>query len=1332
MSFIANKIRQGAAGVGTGFDLEQSLRFNDDDSPYLSRTPSTNSNKKTWTLSFWVKRCNINGVRQIIFTETVGPCYLRFDPTDNFDFYVDNGSTNNRLTTSAKYRDSSAWYHIVCALDTTQATPSDRLNLYINGEKITDFSVETYPSLNTEYNINSTSAEHRFGKYSADYLDAYLAEVHFVDGTALTPTSFGETGDYGEWKPKEVTGLTYGTNGFYLPFNNDYTVEGFSTVTYAGNGSTQYIGGTGFQPDLCWIKRRNSTDWHQITDSVRGTNSQLFSNDASAQDNATDKITSFNTDGFNISTHTGVNASGGTYVAWSWDMGTSSPAHYVTANGDVTHATARSKMGSSSIEFDGANDYLSIPQNADWAFGDGDWTIEYWINLSSTGSMHHIGQESGSNYWRVKSTATAFEVQVEVGGVTQLNFPGSTGLTSTNTWYHLAIVKSGSTATLYLNGTSVGTGSWTGSMGEVATPLIIGNFKNAATGVNGFMDEIRISNTARYTSSFTPSTTVFADDSNTLLLIHSDTTDGSTTFTDSHGTPINTNGSITSRVKSNPTYGQSIVSYTGTGSSGYVGHGLSSAPEMIIVKDRDSAYRWNVGHDDIDTATAWNSYLQLNESAASSVASTVWGDEAPTSTKFKIGTNVTLNTNTNSYIAYCFHSVSGYSKIGSYSGNGSTTGPVVTTGFKPAFLMLKRTEGAGDWKIYDSVRDTNNERVTSLHANDSSSEGTGSAYKVDFDATGFQIKGSGTGINGSGETFIYAAFADKREAAFWLDQSGKNNDWTGNNLTESDISVDSPTNNFCTMNPLDNISNRTLAEGNLKSTGDATANKTSGISTYEFDSGKWYCEFLCTTNDEAIVGITYNRNTALSNYPGSPSASNSGYGFQGGDPNGSTGQSFINQTAATFGTQWGVNDIIGMAVDLDSGTKTVAFYVNGASQGSLTITDTGLFNIAVGAKTSAFVTNFGQDSSFAGNKVAQGKQDSNDIGDFYYTPPTGFLALCTKNLPDSAVIPSEHFNTMLYTNTTAVTGVGFAPDLVWHKSRNQAYHHYLYDSVRGTGAKGLNPDDTNGEGYYDGSGIVSFDADGVTYSSDAGLSQTQAVGWFWKAGGTAVSNTDGTITSSVSANVDAGFSIVSYTGNTIAGATIGHGLSAKPDLIWVKIRIDNYEGKLYNSTSGATKYLVLNSTAAEATYTPIWNDTEPTSSVFSVGADVTVGGYPIRDFIAYCFRSVDGYSKVGSYTGNGSSDGTFVYTGFRPAYVLFKRTNSAKSWGIIDSTRDPYNMAIQELSPNSSAQEYGNFAHDLTSNGFKLRGTGAAFNGSGDKYIYLAFAEIPFKNTTAR
>ena len=333
--------------------------------------------------------------------------------------------------------------------------------------------------------------------------------------------------------------------------------------------------------------------------------------------------------------------------------------------------------------------------------------------------------------------------------------------------------------------------------------------------------------------------------------------------------------------------------------------------------------------------------------------------------------------------------------------------------------------------------------------------------------------------------------------------------------------------------------------------------------------------------------------------------------------------------------------------------------------------------------------------------------------------------------------PTDYFETNLHTGTGSthnITSLDFAPDFVWLKSRTQGgtgYNgmHYLFDTIRGA-TKRVRANDNSAEATSSAS-LTAFNSDGYTLGTDEIVNKSgdAYVGWSWLGGGTASSNSNGSITSSVSASTTSGFSIVSYTG-TGANATVGHGLGVAPKMIHIKNRTTARGWISGHESIGWTKNLYLDGTNAEDTRSDTFNNTSPTSSVFSIGSSVGVNENT-DSMIAYCFAEKQGYSKFGSYTGNGSaSDGVFIYTGFKPAFVMVKRTDSTANWQILDNKRNTYNPWNTALFPDTSEPDTTDYSTDHLSNGFKLRVTTTSRNGSGASYIYMAFAENPFVTST--
>jgi len=330
---------------------------------------------------------------------------------------------------------------------------------------------------------------------------------------------------------------------------------------------------------------------------------------------------------------------------------------------------------------------------------------------------------------------------------------------------------------------------------------------------------------------------------------------------------------------------------------------------------------------------------------------------------------------------------------------------------------------------------------------------------------------------------------------------------------------------------------------------------------------------------------------------------------------------------------------------------------------------------------------------------------------------------------------SDYFNTKLYTGNNgsnrSITGVGFQPDLVWNKNRSASANHNLWNGVTGITERLTSSGTQASENYS--SEFKSFDSDGVTITQNAGSldinnSSYNYVNWNWKANGAGSANTDGSInTTATSASTTSGFSIVKYTGGGTS-ATIGHGLGVAPKVIMIKCTDSTDKWIVYHNSIGNTKYLVLNDTDAETTDSAHFNNTSPTNSVFSVGTSGATSGNG-QHFIAYCFAEKTGYSKFGSYVGNDVADGTFVYCGFKPAFVMLKKSSQTSDWLICDSKRNTSNVVNKKLFPNTNGTEDSYDVSDFVSNGFKIKTTSGAINASGQTYIYMAFAEAPLVGT---
>ena len=598
-----------------------------------------------------------------------------------------------------------------------------------------------------------------------------------------------------------------------------------------------------------------------------------------------------------------------------------------------------------------------------------------------------------------------------------------------------------------------------------------------------------------------------------------------------------------------------------------------------------------------------------------------------------------------------------------------------------------------------------------------------------------------------GTNGFYLDFSDNSStAALGIDKSPNGNDWTTNNFSVSagdgnDSVIDTPTNNFCTLNSLDNSGNEP-SNGNLQGGTAGTSGWRHTRSTFALPStGKWYWEYKIpnTATDGSnghMMGIAY------SNLGFTQDINSNSTGLYGRQDRGKYNNSSSDPVTDNHFSTPSNNDIFQFAYNADSQTlftgrnntwELSANPVTGANP-NWTGVASGGFPMAGSYGSSRYVIlNFGQ----------QG---------FSYTPPTGYRALNSKNLPpkDSTIIrPQRHFDIVTYTGNGSYTGqsitsLEFQPDLIWFKSRSHARNHVMNDSVRGR-RQGVYPDVVDSEFTDDtDKGLLSFDPNGFTVGQPQNASShnnngESIVAWCWKAGGTAVTNNDGNNTSQVSANTEAGFSILTYTGNGTdnSNVTMGHGLGKAPNCVIIKNRTSSKEFVMWITGTGGSatdnqKNLQLNATASAGQNSDQFRYADATTiqvrSTDSTNGKINKNG---DNYVAYCWADIPGYSKFGNYTGNGSYDGPFINTGFSPAFLMIKNAdNSSGYWVMLDSKRRTFNQNGPSSSlyadDNSAENTFGNATGiDFLSNGFKIRDELSYINGSGNNMVYMCFAEAP-------
>ena len=631
------------------------------------------------------------------------------------------------------------------------------------------------------------------------------------------------------------------------------------------------------------------------------------------------------------------------------------------------------------------------------------------------------------------------------------------------------------------------------------------------------------------------------------------------------------------------------------------------------------------------------------------------------------------------------------------------------------------------------------------------------AYTGSYGTNGFRLAFASGDLNTSGSAISdpHSSSTDVPDDSF-ADASGSGNHYAVTSLLSSDIVLDSPTNNFCTLNDLSGTTHTaTLTEGALKAEG----NDKAAIGTFGMTSGKWFWEGRCGTvggsgnNFIGVVQMDYKLKDQGSSHSNGRTYSTNGYLYVKD-----------SSSSASIGTTYTTGDIIGVAVDLDNGT--IKWYKNGTEVSNSTVSDLNSHEDGdqgwlpwtnFGNATGNFILNFGQDGTFAGNLTGGNvgtETDSKGNGKFKYSVPSGYLALCSSNLPDPAIGPqtstqsTDHFDTIIYDGSASnqTKTLSFQADWLWFKERTtDGIQHHLFDSSRNnasTGAKlqsRLELNGTNLTAETDSVAIQSQSGNdivllgGVSTTNDQ-YSRTYTM-WHWKAnGGTTSTNDEGSKDVTVQANTTAGFSIITYSGDS-SSFTLGHGLDFAPEWVIVKSRTHAERWTVFH-TSISNGYIYLNDQFATQTGNAderFGNSSSvvvPTDTLITLGAnnsDVSKSG---ENYVMYAFHSVDGFSRFGTYSGNSNADGTYVFTGFRPAMVIFKATHQ-DHWVIADNKRDKDNVVVGQLFPsNNLAESRSNNICDFLSNGFKLRRNAGSLNQN--TYIYMAFAEQPFKFSNAR
>jgi hypothetical protein len=1241
-----------AAQAGGGFQIDRSLRFNSADSAYLNRTPSSAGNRRTFTFSCWVKRVKDDASPVNLFAAGSNKFRIAFGvgTTAYLQVYDYNGSSYNfNKGSAASYRDFSAWYHVVVAIDTTDSTADDRVKMYVNGSRITDLYTGTNinPSQNLDTYVNSTSNAHYIGYLgdNTNYLDAYLADVHFIDGQALAPTDFGEYDNNNVWQPKEFEG-NYTTSGVSFDFaEQELYAGGTREALFDGSTSTGcnfrktsasssstvpsntkrikvtfptaktgvtklriYGGGNTSSTNKVWYNDDESTmitnndpvGWKTVyTGSAITINSISFGtsdggsnlraieiNDVVLTDAVEQGINSFRLDFSDASSNAALGTdSSGNNNDWT-----------------VNNLTSSAIFG---VSFDGSGDRLKVADDADLAFGTGEFTVEMYF-ICDTVSGNDVLYDSRA---ATGNSSDGFSI-VRNGNLLRTYTSGSYKVTSSTTLstgqlYHLAVTRESTTQKMFLDGTLVGSATVSNDFSQ--QKATIGSDVNGSESWDGFISNVRlVKGTAVYTSNFTAPTGNLTNVTNTVLLC----CQSSTSVTEATVSP----GTITA-------FGNVFVK--------------STAKDIDSLIDTPTNYVASSGNNGGNYATL----NPLYNDAVLANGNLEWNGDGSISHKCTTGT---IGMSSGKYYWEAEYTVASYSYVAIGMQKVGTPVVAVIPGYNQdyAFSIISSSG-------------------TLYYNNTGSSYGVswavGDIIGVRYDNGSVYFYKNGVIMNGgtpavTGLTGTWVPIVHNIENGAWAVNFGQRP--FASTLPTDHLSL-------CTTNlPNPTIADGSTAFGATLWTGNGSTQTISGLNHSPdfiwhkirsiagghqlYDSVRGTSKRL--RSDTADVESTLNGVTAFNSDGWTMTAGNN------------SGESYVSWT-------WDAETVANPVGDIwqGSATKYIGVKFSSASGGTIS---------------------FGQTSGSTTVEVWKSSDNSN------WTQIGGTLTLSDGHT------------------------LTFTDQYVYIRNTSNATFSNWYAAA------------TNGaDGHYSS----------VTYPSGASWGGPAYTDYDWRDDG-GVINTDGSFTSTVRANLSAGFSIIGYNGNATVGATIGHGLNSAPEWLVFKNR-DEGAGSwyVYHKSVGPTKYLTLDRTHNAITNNFL-NNTAPTNSVITLNntAEVNAIGQGI---ICYAWTPVEGYSAFGSYTGNGSSDGPFVFCGFRPRWILVKNTSiNGSNWRIVDTARNTYNEANLLLNPNSSNDEQTTTANefDILSNGFKLRGTDNDTNGSAETLIYAAFAEHPFKTSRAR
>ena len=1346
--------------------IDGSLTLQRANANYLTRAIGTEGNRRTWTYSCWIKRDAFPAASRQLWGQVAtagasatGSWQLYYAANEALEIHT---YSLTHLKTNAVYRDTG-WYHVVQTLDTTSGTADNRVRLYINGVEQTSFATRNNPNQNLELGVNTVgnmvigTADNAKSTY---YIDAKMAQCYFIDGLALGPENFGFTDPLtNTWRPKKYEG-TFGTNGFYLPFDgsapigedksgqgNDWTPVNFGgsvaldnpqvsgarpilnttqggtqagvgvfgskenkyyTVTTANGSVYQFDITSGDNPSLSFIRGAtykfdySSFTGHPVlfsstnpdsstTAYTDGTSTASNVISFTVPHNAPDTLyyycqnhptamngsISITTDETKADPYAWKNVLGLPLVGVKDDVSnqinSGSTTKVVTANGNVAASSALSNFYSGSFYFDGTDNKLTIPDNSDFSFGSGDYTIEMWVYPTRiSGTQENLITRGTSGYSGFIMSVTNF-LDSTSGSAWDANITYDNPLVA-NKWQHIAVCRYGDTWTVYINGVANGSDTASGSVSASGT-LTIGE-RSGQTDFQGYINDIRLyKGVAKYTSNFIPAsinpdilpdTPSGVSGGSKLAIVPDTSTEGAVAF-DGNSDYLAVTGPGTLAASSNWCI-ECTFYCTGNSSGTYrimSANESAQGSEYFHMRIRNGQYQFYTSNANSLTGTA--SFFKWTHIAMTKSGTTVRAYVDGVQLWSTTDNNTDSITNLITGWGYGSEYFPGFISNARFV-NGSS---VYTSEFNPPVVPL-----------------TNITNTAYLFCQSNTS------------ATAYAVSPGSITANGTAAASKFTPF-------------------------NTDINtVRGQETGYATLNPL--VSTVSLSDGNLHQS------QTSGtwnvaVSSIPMSTGKLYCEVTIETSNEFQIGIVKldDGPNWVDNFPivdfeygwGMIADSSNGTGRLRSDyttpVNGAT-----NVAYGPFSPTAG--DTISMAYDADN--QKLTYFVNGINFGDTTSLwayppTSGEYVFANSVTTNTDVLwNFGQKP-------------------FKFLPPDGFQPLNAANIRPVKVIsrPDQYVDVRSGLSAQfTISDLNFETNLMIAKSTSNNEYWIWADSVRGF-IGGLRSNDTNvqgsglaianvnSNGYQSDSNWFSNGRTYVTYSFKAGGSKnTFNVDDVGYASAAAAGLDAGVVTpSAASVGTKQGFSILKYSGT--GGQSCSHGLTQAPEFILEK-EIGNTTNWTVQTTviDGSLDYLYLNTTTQANDY----NVDAPTSTLFDIGRN--------SECIAYLWHSVPGFSKFGRFAGNNSADGVFVELGFKPAILLIKNDNSTGDWIFWDNKRNPVNPVNRQIWPYTTSGTYGaydqvgsNYPMDFLSNGFKMRTTDADMNGSSRTYIYAAWAEAP-------